>query len=392
VHGTIYGTTGAFSTPGYVSGVDVTFTSNVAGVTTDLNPSIVAGIPPGSPPLTVVQGVIGGASAVQVANAFSNLAHNTPFSGLGNITDATNGGRFTAGTFSGWSTASNGGSGSVTFTSATSNANVSNLVAPAAGTPPTIVKSDGIALATETAAVTFQPLSAGQTLSLNGLTFTSGVGGTSATKLAAAFSNIPASTDIVGANAIAAAAGILAADGSFTQGMSSAQYATGPATGNTVNFTSVTPGPVNDLAAGIISGAASGLPVVNRVSTQTFSNLAPGQILSLNGLEFTSGIGGTTAAKLASAFSNIAINTSAATAQAAFAASIGYAAADGGFTNGNSGTSWRTGTASGASLPFISTTAGAVPDLAVGVISGTAPGLPTIAKVADGVAGLRLVR
>ena len=388
VHGTIYGTTGAFSTPNYVSGVNVTFTSNVAGVTTDLNPSIVAGIPPGSPPLTVIRGVIGGASAVQVANAFSNLAHNTPFSGLGNITDATNGGRFTAGTFSGWSTASNGGSGSVTFTSATSNANVSNLVAPAAGTPPTIVKSDGIALATETAAVTFQPLSAGQTLSLNGLTFTSGVGGTSATKLAAAFSNIPASTDIVGANAIAAAAGILAADGSFTQGMSSAQYATGPATGNTVNFTSVTPGPVNDLAAGVISGAASGLPVVNRVSTQTFSNLAAGQILSLNGLEFTSGSGGTTAAKLASAFSNIAINTSAATAQAAFAASIGYAAADGGFTNGNSGTSWRTGAASGASVPFISATAGAVPDLAVGVISGTAPGLPTIAKVADGVTGV----
>jgi large-conductance mechanosensitive channel len=155
-----------------------------------------------------------------------------------------------------------------------------------------------------------------------------------------------------------------------------------------VNFTSVTPGPVNDLAAGVISGAASGLPVVNRVSTQTFSNLAAGQILSLNGLEFTSGSGGTTAAKLASAFSNIAINTSAATAQAAFAASIGYAAADGGFTNGNSGTSWRTGAASGASLPFISATAGAVPDLAVGVISGTAPGLPTITKVADGVAGV----
>jgi hypothetical protein len=65
----------------------------------------------------------GGATDSQVATAFSGIANNTAATSLSAITA---GGTFTAGTLSGWSAGTVDGS-SVTFTSATANANVTDL-------------------------------------------------------------------------------------------------------------------------------------------------------------------------------------------------------------------------------------------------------------------------
>ena len=70
----------------------------------------------------------GGANAIQVANAFANLANHASAASLGSITNITNGGTFTSGTLGDWSTGSNNGSNVVTFTSTNPNTNVTDLV------------------------------------------------------------------------------------------------------------------------------------------------------------------------------------------------------------------------------------------------------------------------
>ena len=86
----------------------------------------------------------GGATANQVANAFSGLSNNTAYSSLSAITNLTNGGTFTDGTFTGWSTGSNGGTATVLFTSATANTNVVDLSSSGTAAAPVIAKSDGV--------------------------------------------------------------------------------------------------------------------------------------------------------------------------------------------------------------------------------------------------------
>ena len=140
----------------------------------------------------------GGATANQVANAFSGLSNNTAYSSLSAITNLTNGGTFTDGTFTGWSTGSNGGTATVLFTSATANTNVVDLSSSGTAAAPVIAKSDGVKSATETASALFKAMNAGETLSLAGLTFTAGADGATKEQVAKAFSSI--ASDISAAN------------------------------------------------------------------------------------------------------------------------------------------------------------------------------------------------
>ena len=280
---------------------------------------------------------------------------------LGNAT----GGTFTAGSLVGWTTAAASGSALV-FTSATSNINVPDLSAstilPARSTAPTLVVNQGGAATTETAAVTFAPLAAGQTLTLEGLTFTAGVSGATAAQMATAFSSITAGASagsVNVANNLGAAAG-----GIFTSGTASG-WNTAAAVGTAVTFTSTianssvsnltfTQGSSSvaaSLAPGIVTSPGSAS--VSESAVATFQALTAGQTLTMDGLTFTAGIGNATAAQVASAFANIAPGSSAATINTAN--SLG-APAGGTFTAGTSGISWSSGPASGAAVTFTAAT------------------------------------
>jgi hypothetical protein len=108
-----------------------------------------------------------GASANQMANAFSNLKNGAS---TGPGTQVINGSGTYSGIFRGWETSQASGS-NVVFSSASQNANVANIVAAATGTPPLITTVEGVIGVTESAATTFKPLAAGQTITMGGLTF-----------------------------------------------------------------------------------------------------------------------------------------------------------------------------------------------------------------------------
>ena len=107
--------------------------------------------------------------------------------------------------------------------------------------------------------------------------------------------------------------------GSFTSG-SSAAWATGVASGETLTFTSTTASTnVNNLVAtpstpGIAPTIVitEGVPLSTESAVVTFKPLAPGQTIAVAGLTFTAGTSGATATQLASAFSSVAVNTTAA--------------------------------------------------------------------------------
>lgn len=295
---------------------------------------------------------------------------------LGNPT----GGSFTRGTSAAWTTSA-ASSTTVTFTSSTPNSNTTNLAATPSdpAITPTIVVSDGGALTTETAAVTFKPLAAGQTLTLAGLTFTAGTSGATAAQLATAFQNIAvgtASASINGTKTLNDAAG-----GSFTSGPS-ASWATGAASGSSVTFTSSTANSnvtnlTSSIAAGtsaptyvVVEGAA---PSTNETSTVTFKALAAGQTLSLAGLTFTAGTNGATSAQVATAFASITAGT---TAAAANTAKTLNDVAGGTFTAGTSA-DWASSAATGSAVTFSSTTANTNVTNLVGTLSLTAS-TPTI--------------
>lgn len=275
---------------------------------------------------------------------------------LGNST----GGSFTRGTSAAWTTGAATGT-TVTFTSSTPSSNATNLTATpsAPAIAPTITVSDGGALTTETAAVTFKPLAAGQTLTLAGLTFTAGATGATATQLATAFQNIAVGTAAASINTTKTLND--AAGGTFTAGPS-ASWATGAASGSGVTFTSSTTNSnVTNLSSALAEGTSApsfvvvegAAPSTNETSTVTFKALATGQTLSLAGLTFTAGTNGATAVQVASAFASITAGT---TAAAVNTAKTLNDAAGGTFTTGTSA-DWASGVATAAAVTFSSTTA-----------------------------------
>ena len=104
----------------------------------------------------------------------------------------------------------------------------------------------------EYSAITMGSLSAGQTATVNGLTFTAGSSGASAADVAKAFSNIASNAAAATVNA----AYSLAAGGSANvkgtlSGTFTAGFATGPASGNTVTATSTATGVQTDIATDV---------------------------------------------------------------------------------------------------------------------------------------------
>jgi S-layer protein len=168
-----------------------------------------------------------GTTAAQTAAAFANL-YSGASAGLSQL------GTY-SGTFTGWTTGAAGGSSSntVVFTSTTPNTSVTDLAATGTGTHPTITEVQGVGNAntTETGAVTFQALAAGQSVTVGGLTYTSAAGDTAA-NVAAAFASLPNNA---------------APGGAFSGTLTG--WSSGAAAGSTVTFTSSTPNAnVTDLA------------------------------------------------------------------------------------------------------------------------------------------------
>jgi flagellar hook-associated protein 2 len=249
-------------------------------------------------------------TGAQVASAFST---------------ALSGGTVSGGTFSGsinGFTAGAPNSGSLVFTSTSPNANVSDLQAigaagTAASTPtqPTVVTIQGIAAPqTEQATVTFKALSAGQSVTLGGLTFTS-TGASTASDVASAFAGM---TNASGSQTTST-------KGTFTGALNG--Y-TGVDQGNgSVVFTSSTANiNVQDLTASSYTGAADvgsiqpGVAITAAVeaangsaaqpeqATLTFKALAAGQSVTIGGLTYTS-TANSTAEDVAAAFAGLTAST-----------------------------------------------------------------------------------
>lgn len=186
-----------------------------------------------------------GATIAQVASAFASINNGTTAASV-NTTKTLNdaaGGTFTAGTSTDWASGVAGGAGTavVTFTSATANTNVTNLSSTQTITAstPTIVVTDGVAATSaETAAVTFQAMTAGQTLSIAGLTFTAGAAGATADQVAKAFSLLTDASTADNANNIppTMASAYVVTPGVNTNATSLSGYITKPGDSNIYTF------------------------------------------------------------------------------------------------------------------------------------------------------------
>jgi len=289
------------------------------------------------------------------------------------ILGSLNGGTFTTGTSAGWSSGAPSGP-TLVFTSSTAATNVVNLTATpsAPAIAPTIVVTDGspVGIATtESAAFTFKPLVASQTLTIAGLTFTAGANGATAAQLASAFASLANNTAAASINTTKTLND--AAGGTFTAGTSSG-WTSGLSVGAGLTFSSTTANTnVDNLSSALALGTSSpgivtvdGVPLTsNETATVTFKALAAGQTLTMAGLTFTASTSGASAAQVASAFASIANNT-------AFAAinttKTLNDAAGGAFTAGTS-TGWASGAAGGAGVAVVTFTSSSaqlnVPDL-----------------------------
>jgi flagellin len=125
-------------------------------------------------------------TATEVAAAFSNLAQGTTASQL-----SANKGTF-AGSLSGFSSQLASGA-NVKFVSATPDSNVTDLSVVVTGPPPPVVTIQGSGSTTESSGITFDPLVAGQSVTVAGLTYSATVDNTAA-DVARAFANIAPNT------------------------------------------------------------------------------------------------------------------------------------------------------------------------------------------------------
>ena len=201
----------------------------------------------------------------------------------------------------------------------------------------------------ESTSVDFKPLSAGQTLTIAGLTFTAGSSGATAAQVSSAFANISETNTHSALNTsknLSSTAGGSYTGGTFTSGTVSG-WNSGAATNNLATFTSSTSSlNVSNLTA---SGSSS--------ASVSFRSMASGETLTIAGLTFTAGSSGATAAQVSSAFANIsdtnthsALNTSKNLSSTAGASYTG-----GTFTSGPV-SGWNSGAASNNSVTFLTST------------------------------------
>jgi len=162
-----------------------------------------------------------------------------------------------------------------------------------------------------TTTVTFNDLPANQTVTVGGLTYTAGASGALAATVAAAFAGHADGSGNGLANMSGAFSGVntvgVQANGatlviSNTSNTSTASLAIG---GSTPPIISGTTSPT---VSGIFSGVLSNYSTQTAGATNTvqFNALTSGQSVTVAGLTYTAGVGGATAAAIATAFANIA--------------------------------------------------------------------------------------
>jgi len=201
----------------------------------------------------------------------------------------------------------------------------------------------------ESTSVDFKPLSAGQTLTIAGLTFTAGSSGATAAQVSSAFANISETNTHSALNtskSLSSTAGASYTGGTFTSGTVSG-WNSGAATNNLATFTSSTSSlNVSNLTA---SGSSS--------ASVSFRSMASGETLTIAGLTFTAGSSGATAAQVSSAFANIAdTNThSALNTSKNLSSTAGSSYTGGTFTSGPV-SGWNSGAASNNSVTFLTST------------------------------------
>jgi flagellar hook-basal body protein len=182
-----------------------------------------------------------GATAAQVAAAFASISSGTLYSDVNTnngLTGDSTGGVFTSGTSANWTTGARSG-GTVEFTSTTASTNVTNLVSTGTRVVvPTITTTSGVAANTESASVLFNPLAAGHSITMAGLTFTAGASGATAAQVAAAFASITAGQAYTTVNSNNSLTGDTTG-GVFTSGVVE-NWTSGTRSTATVVFTSTT--------------------------------------------------------------------------------------------------------------------------------------------------------
>ena len=175
-----------------------------------------------------------GATAAQVAAAFASITEGESYSTVNtnnSLTGASTGGVFTAGTVAGWNTGTRS-TATVVFTSTTPYTNVTNLSNTGTATDPTITTTAGVAAS---AALAFNALAAGQSITVAGLTFTAGTEGATAAQVAAAFASITDGDSYSTVNTNNSLTGA-STGGVFTSG-EAADWSTGSRSSNSVTFT-----------------------------------------------------------------------------------------------------------------------------------------------------------
>ena len=235
-----------------------------------------------------------------------------------------------------------------------------------AGTQPRVVTSSGanaatdsIAGVTEATTFTFKDLTAGQSVSINGLTYTASSTRTAA-QVAAAFANL---TSGMSNTAAAALNTTPAANGTYS-GTFNAGFTTGTVTGSSVAATSTTSNTsVTDIVysstgTALDASTTQGVTTVSvsnstETSAITFTDLTKGQSMTVNGLTFTATSATVTAAQIAAAFASISAGTTAATVTTAKSATSGLL----GTYSGTFGTGFSTSAATGATITATSATA-----------------------------------
>jgi hypothetical protein len=287
---------------------------------------------------------LSGATAQQLAAAFANLQNGVTGAQL-NTTGQSVYGTF-SGTFSGWNTDQVAANGTlVTFTSSTANTDVPTLAAAAVGTAPAISIVQGQANGTESASAAFVALTAGQSLTLGGLTYKS-TSGSSADNVARAFAGITTGAAPTSLGAVAEQARFAFAAVTGTGGT-----ATVTIDGRIVTVASGSTATAADIATAFATGTTTGNATVSGALGGTWAT--GGAVTSAGVVTFTKNATGNVA-DLSATYGGTGTAPS-----AAMQATVTTAQGDDGGTYTGTFTGWNAAaqTFGASSISFTSTTA-----------------------------------
>ena len=195
------------------------------------------------------------------------------------------------------------GTSNVVFTAASTLQNVTDIVfSTTSQNQPTVSTTQGTTTVTETSVITFQPLTNGQSVTVNGLKFTANQTLT-ASQVATAFGSI----------AVSATTGPSTALGTYSSTLTG--FSLGAANGATVTATSSTAtAVVPDISVGsapsvpavtTVQGVTGTVAGVSEESVLTFSAISKGQTVTVAGLTYTATVANS-GAEVAEAFANLA--------------------------------------------------------------------------------------